>query len=522
MMRENRADWFRGILEMLRYGVFIGFSVLSIRMVLVTLNHSTSVVSVLVGVAVVAIAILAWWRIEWALYGFVTCIPVVSGFQVIGFMKGLPLLSVGFAGIYLMWFGKRVIWKQNGIVPGTGIGNLVDVLSAIVLISLIMELVPYPGDFIFHRLWSYPFVSQNESLYGIDGSYVLLQGLFFYRMLELSIRKERLRKRVVGVFFVQICIIVCFSMVQLVSKIPMPLNNRGILSSPFEDIHSYGSYVVLLFFLMAALSLGRGRKHKFAAVLGLFLFAFILLSSSFATLGATLIVGCIFGVTQFRFGKIVIALFVSLVFSAMLYINLSPSILEGLEGPVGKRYAERLQLDKAVGKLDGRFMSGDQAFGIIREFPTTGSGVGTFFRISRHYHFSETPHPNRIENAHNYYLQFCADLGVPALLIFLGIMFFTYKAGFKVLKKGLEESELVEGLLFGLSGYLITMLTGHPLLLSNQQFLFWFVIGVISVAQGAGRIAQRTDEKCWDEFPWGMDEKLSRKTAKNMLATPVK
>lgn len=74
--------------------------------------------------------------------------------------------------------------------------------------------------------------------------------------------------------------------------------------------------------------------------------------------------------------------------------------------------------------------------------------------------------------------------------MFLGILFYAYSAGFDVLRERGESKYLVKGLLFGLSAYLITMLTIHPLLLSNQQFLFWFVIAVISIAQGAGRIEQ--------------------------------
>lgn len=478
---KNRKERFRNILEMLRYGIFFGFSVLSIRMVFLTLEHTPPIVSMFVVLWLTAIAVFTWWRFKWALYGFALLVPAVSGFKLIGLLPGLPLLSAGFAILFLTWFCKRLIWEKEGIAPKTLVGNLVDVLSAIILVSLIMQLVIFPADFVLNRLWSCSFSGQNDPLYGIDGSYVLLQGLFFFRVMDSGLNKVRDLKAVVGVFWLQTCIIICFSMLQLIARIPKPYKDFGILFSPFEDIHSYGSYVALLLFLMAALSFGKTAKNKFSAVLALFLLAFVFLTSSFATLGATLIVGCIYGMTQFRFGKIVIGVFVTLTFFVLLYANLNASLLDSQEGVLAKRYAKGLKLDTLVGKLDGRFMSWDQALGIIWEYPITGSGVGTFFRISRHYHFSDTPHPRRIENAHNYYLQLCADLGIPALLIFLGIILFTFKAGFEVLKKGLVENRMVKGLLFGASVYLITMLTGHPLLLSNQQFLFWFVIAVISV-----------------------------------------
>ena len=323
---------------------------------------------------------------------------------------------------------------------------------------------------------------QNDILYGIDGSYVLLQGLCFFRILELEIDSEAFLRRVYQVLFVQTGVIICFSMLQLFAKIPVMAKKGGMVCSPFDDVHSYASYVVFLFFVMVSLSLGNGKKTSVAVAVGIVLLALLFLSTSFAALGATVIVGCVYAATQFRFGKLAVVGFCILVFGILTYIHMHPTLLDDSEGTLAKRYAKGLTVDRLVKKLGGRFSSADQAFGIIHEYPITGRGVGTFYRVSRNYHFSDTPHPRRIENAHNYYLQFCADLGIPALLIFLGIFWYTFKDGLGVLRAGGDEAGLVRGLLFGLSAYLLTMLTGHPLLLSNQSFLFWFVIGVINIA----------------------------------------
>ena len=223
-----------------------------------TLTHTTPVVSMVVGSVAAVIAILALWKIEWALYGFVIFIPVVSGFQMIGFMKGLPLLSVGFASVFLAWLPKRWAWKKEQLAPGTGIGNLVDVLSGIVLLSLIMLLIPYPLDFVFSRVWCYPFVGQNQLLYCIDGSYVILQGLFFYRVMALEIRDVRVWKRILPVIYVQSLIIISFSLFQWVYGVPRMHWGLYGIKSPFDDIHSYGSYVIILFFLFLVLSFRDG------------------------------------------------------------------------------------------------------------------------------------------------------------------------------------------------------------------------------------------------------------------------
>jgi hypothetical protein len=47
----------------------------------------------------------------------------------------------------------------------------------------------------------------------------------------------------------------------------------------------------------------------------------------------------------------------------------------------------------------------------------------------------------------------------------------------------LEQKMYFRPFQFGLCAYLLTMLTGHPLLLVSQQFLFWPVVAIISKGQ---------------------------------------
>jgi len=482
---ENRADWFRIILELLRCMVFIGFYFLSIRMVFVTLTHTTPIVSMVVGSVAVVIAILALWKMEWALYVFVIFIPVVSGLQTIGFMKGLPLLSVGFASVFLAWLPKMWAWEKEELAPGTEIGNLVDVLSGIILLSLIMLLIPYPIDFVFSRVWCYPLVGQNQSLYGIDGSYVILQGLFFYRVIALEIREARVWKRILPVIYGQSLIIIGFSLFQWVYGVPRMHWGLYGIKAPFDDIHSYGSYVIVLFFLFLVLSFKDGGIQRWTngALAGIFV-VLLIWSGGNGTLVALLLIGIAFLANALKKKYfIVIASFLAI--GAVLII-VFPSIITKSDYPIIKRYHKSLDIKNVFKDLSSRFLLWDRAIGIIEEFPVTGAGIGKFYRISPLYQDQEIKRWKKWadwhENTHNYYLQFGAELGIPALLIFLGVIFYTYRAGFEVLRHKMEHRCITKGLLYGLSAYFITMLTSHPLLLSNQQFLFWFVIAVISVA----------------------------------------
>jgi len=431
-------------------------------------------------VAVFGITILSWWNILWSLCAFIICIPLVSGLRQIGLLPVSPL-SLWFACIYLAWITKRIFFDKKSIRSPSIIGNLIDTLSAVVVISLIMIILQYPLDYVGYRMLSYVRMRQDDPMFCMFAAFILLQGLFLYRIMELEVQGKTILEWAIPVFYIHAVTIIFFSLLQIIFNIP-PKFNEAILFSPFSDVHSYGSYVVLLFFLFLGLSFVKGKIHKLRTLFAGFFFCFILLSTSVSTVAALVITSSIF--VAYKYGARWFMTFSGVILAGLLLINLYPSILEKSDNLLIQRYAKRLIVKTVIhpgSPLTGRSMSADQALGIIREYPLTGSGIGTFYRISHFYHYSDTPHPERIENAHNYYLQFAADLGIPALLLLFSITYFVYTAGINNVLRDANFKNFRKGLIFGLSAYLITMLTGHPLLLSSQQFLFWFVIAVISI-----------------------------------------
>lgn len=486
-MSNTIPDWFGNLLELARHIVFILFYILSARIVFVTLSHTTTAVSIVVSGVVLLIVIFALWKIQWVLYGFVIGIPIVSGFQVIGFMKGLPLLSVGFAAIYLAWLPKRLIWEKKGIVPENGAGNLVDTLSAVVLISLIMLLAPYPVDFVFNRLWNFPFVGQNDQLYGIEGGYVILQGLFFYRVTESEFSHNGMWRRVIPIIYIQAGIIILFSLFQWIFDVP-PKEKGFIVYAPFDDKHSFGSYVVLLFFVLWSIFYASSLKLRVASsVIMPCLAMLIVLCWSRATWLAAVVVAAAFFMTRYHMKKSLGLVGLLCIF--VFCLNIFPGVIQTSKNRYLKRLSKLILVEelKKDANVSSRFALWKRALGIMGEYPFVGSGVGTYYKVSLNWKDpKKTNLAKFVENTHNYYLQFGADLGIPALLIFLAVILYALIAGLLSVKQSGESRHLVRGLLFGLSAYLITMVTGHPLLLSNQQFLFWFVIVVICITYRLG------------------------------------
>lgn len=466
------------VLIVLRYLIFLSFYILSIRLIFVSIDYSPTQPPFLWALPLLAIAILGAWRPLWSLYLFLAAIPLASGLQVLGLISPLPMLSLMFAGIYLVWVPKRLFSDRGDLSPKTGIGNLVDILSGFVLLSLIFSLGAYPTDLVLNQTLFFP-PGMDEKVNGIEAAYVLLQGLFFCRIMEREMVGQQLWKIMIRILYIQASITILFSLIQLIFHAPDPLWGFAIFS-PFEDIHSYGSYIAALFFIFLALVYGGDLKQKLltGSLLG-FTFLFIILSCSRVTWLAAFIVGMVCIVYKLSRRKKV------LLISSLFIVLLCANLLSGSLSNSNSGYFSRLEP-----LLSGKQVSSDSAvyrialwkrsLRIISDFPITGSGIGTFYKISALY---EDPSAGELrdfyENAHNYFLQFASDLGLPALFVFFCIISLTYRAGLTVLPENGGSGLHVKGLLFGLSAYLVTCLTGHPLLLSNQQFLFWFIISLI-------------------------------------------
>ena len=472
----KKKDLYYKLTGFLRHSIFIAFYVLSLQLIFATINNC-SMNPLLLVLLLLGIAALSWWKIHWSLYCLLMAIPLVNGLHLLQFIPPLSLFSSIFASIYLLWLPRRLLFTQQNILPRTEVGHLVDILSGIVILSLIVSYLPYPLDSILYQFWHNPFEAYDQLSSSTQGANVLLQGLFFFRIMELEINHRSKWCKLISVFYFQVPIIVFFLVLQMIYRVPALSLGYGFYA-PLDDIHSFGSYIAVLFFIFLAIVYGGHLKQKlFTGPFLALILLFVILSYSRATWLAVMVVSTVFLINKLSLRKKVLV--ISSILLALLAFNLFPNILIKSNQNYLSRLGHVLVL-KGQQSDYLRVVLWKRALNIISDFPITGSGIGTFWKISPLYQdFSVSDFKDYYENAHNYFLQFGSDLGLPALLIFLSILFFTDKAGFRVSSQVPEFAPFVKGLLFGLSAYLITCLTGHPLLLSNQQFLFWFVISMI-------------------------------------------
>jgi O-antigen ligase len=121
---------------------------------------------------------------------------------------------------------------------------------------------------------------------------------------------------------------------------------------------------------------------------------------------------------------------------------------------------------------------------MIAARPLFGVGVGQYYRTSPLFLSPQLAWAYGAENAHNYFLQVGAELGV------LGLALFCAWAGV-VLWRAMNAiaSEPHDVRLLGAAGgvlvLLLTCLTGHPLLVDEVAFPFWIQFGLVAGLSGS-------------------------------------
>jgi O-antigen ligase len=162
------------------------------------------------------------------------------------------------------------------------------------------------------------------------------------------------------------------------------------------------------------------------------------------------------------------------------------------------RLVSLVRIENLAGKSTTRLHLYQKAFGMIRERPLLGHGIGSFYLSSPRYAKANDPEPG-LNFAHNVFLQIAAEQGVLVAGLFAGLIGWTLRRGVRVWQKtGGRQAAIIPGerasqdrlTLLGttlaLGVYVQTNLTSNSLnIYASNQFFFWFLTAaVLGMTQG--------------------------------------
>jgi len=138
-------------------------------------------------------------------------------------------------------------------------------------------------------------------------------------------------------------------------------------------------------------------------------------------------------------------------------------------------------------RLRNRVAMWEAAVRMIAAHPAGGIGIGRYYKEAWAYADRREAMIRPRENAHNYYLQVAAELGLTGLAVFVALLGWGLAAAWRGL--GCEDAAsrriaLASGA--GVLAFAVTLLGGHSLLLREGQLGFWTVVALAALAARGG------------------------------------
>lgn len=379
---------------------------------------------------------------------------------------------------------------------------VITILSAIVTI---LRLSYAPLRFVILKLidsLQYIFLTFPEDRFdsAIHNSSVILIGILFFYYLSSQIKENgKLRDRVLSAFLLSSGIIGFYGLIQFIFgwnlleywKIISP--NLTRINSTFTDPNAYGAYLVLVLPVTLVYSIESQGIKKWKYILLCFLLLSNLLCTASRSAWFSFILSLVFLLLVLAFTKIrdnIPSKFIQQHFKAMAFIILAiilfcvvsgnfitkPSYISDFRKH--KSYWDVFLFSTNVQSnpdliLKNRLPLWYAAINMWKYQPWTGIGIGSYSFWVENFVPQGSYLFMRIINAHNYYLQLLAELGLIGFVLFLWTIQIIFRKGWNAVR----FSGLVPlGLLSGIIAFLFSLFTQHALLQMEFQFLFWTVV----------------------------------------------
>ncbi len=146
---------------------------------------------------------------------------------------------------------------------------------------------------------------------------------------------------------------------------------------------------------------------------------------------------------------------------------------------------------------------------MISDHPIKGVGIGQFKPASVLYE----PMLSKPGVAHNTYLEMAAEMGLPALLLFLGIILYTYRDLMRMRRRVKEDPELsllINALIVSMTGFVVA---GNFLSGLNTK-LFWLMVFVVIALKRSLIVQDAVELKESDTVNRGIEQAATKQVAR--------
>jgi len=415
------------------------------------------------GAIALVVGVRAFWDPEWLLALFLFYLPVSRVFPaaIAPLVNGTSLL---FAGLFVAWFCVAHRRKRE-ITPTRGIVRLVGLFLCLTALTII----PTVASIGWEQTRDYSFEKYENWLEQL-ATFFIVVGM---------IRDGRMARRVAVYLMIATVAALLFGVQEMLSKSAASSIEKSRVFGPQYQPNEFGAFIVsnlMIVIALAACWFPRARALWFVPTL---LLGAKILAATFSR-GAVL--GLVAGgaLIAFMRGR---GFFLALAAAAVLIFAVFPTMLPQ---SVLDRFAETNVQDSEGERLDkssaDRLILWQAALQMTTESPLLGKGFGMFPQLKDRY--TSTPVP--VSDPHNMYLFICAQMGVPALLLYLAILLRMFGGGLKVYRRLADP--LGRSIGIGCAGmvfsWLIMNLFGSRMTAVETSGFFWVYLAVLACLEG--------------------------------------
>lgn len=406
--------------------------------------------------------------------------------------------SIVFSTIWIGNVARLLIYRATRPVePHSGAGEctpttvaicLAELLITSVLWSLAVQILRQTHDTEFWPVfWSRAIFGFGDPYYFVGSAFIWLQGLFYFRLLIRAVSASAetaspITAWIKPMFFSCTCVLLISFLIQSTMNIPTtPRSFAGMVlevSLPYEDSHAFGSIAAAVFAFAVATwpRIPRTRSLAHAAAAALLL---LLVIASWSRAAWMALVVALLLLAWRKLPLLWSAGLTALIATAILTLGLARKDSWTVDNnPFLYRLGNLLRIDQP--RLDLYH----KAFGMVRERPLLGQGIGASYRASVRFAQPGDPLAKVPDFMHDFLLQITTEQGLFVASVYAGlfgwVLWRGLRIGFISSMPAFPEQPAVFGAAVALATYLITQLTANSLnVYISNQFFCWFLMAAI-------------------------------------------